>query len=344
MNVMRTAVRLCLAVAVTAGVTVSGSLTATAAPAGRTLSYRTVVLGTLGGSSSVPTGLNDRGAVVGWANTADGGLHPFLWWHGRMTDLGTLDRTGGGWGIAEDVNRSGTVVGQSRLGEVSHAVRWQGGKVTDLGTLGGSYSSATAINDHGVIVGNSTTPDGVLHAFLWRDGRMTDLGVPGGGDVIAEDVNNRGQVVGFVMPTDRPAFGYLWQRGRVTVLPSTRYGGHARAINDAGLIVGSVSQAESNLAVAWRHGSYRLLGTLPGGDASGARDVNDRAVVLGTGNVQPHRLDEHAFLWRRGVFSDLSTAGVPESVVALNNRCEIIGTLPSADGEGAVAALFVPVG
>jgi hypothetical protein len=73
-------------------------------------------------------------------------------------------------------------------------------------------------------------------------------------------------------------------------------------------------------------------------------DVNDRGVVLGTGNVRPQHLDEHAFLWRRGVFSDLSAAGVPDSVVALNNRCEIIGTVPAADGEGAVAVLFVPAG
>jgi probable HAF family extracellular repeat protein len=204
---MRTAVRACLAAAVAAGVTLAGTPAATAVPAGCALSYRTVVLGTLGGSSSVPTGINDRGAVVGWANTASGGLHPFLWWHGRMTDLGTLDRIDGGWGIAEDVNRYGTVVGQSRLGDVSHAVRWQNGKITDLGTLGGSSSSATAINDHGVIVGNSTTHDGVLHAFVWHDGRMIDLGVPGAGDAIAEDVNNRGQVVGFAMPADRPAFG-----------------------------------------------------------------------------------------------------------------------------------------
>jgi probable HAF family extracellular repeat protein len=339
---MRTVVQTWLVAAATVGVTIAGAPSAASASAGCASSYRTVVLGTLGGSSSVPTGLNDRGEVVGWASTANGEVHPFRWRHGRMTDLGTLDRTGGGWAIAEDVNRHGTVVGQSRLGEVSHAVRWQYGRITDLGTLGGSYSSATAINDHGVIAGNSTTPDGVLHAFVWSDGRMTDLGVPGGGDVVAEDVNDSGQVVGFAMPTDRPAFGFLWQRGRVTVLPGPRYGGHARAINDAGLIAGTVSQAESSLAAAWRDGTYRLLGTLPGGDASGARDVNDRGVILGAGNVQPQHLDEHAFLWRRGTLSDLSLAGVPQSVVALNNRCELIGTVPNADGDGSVAALFVP--
>lgn len=42
-------------------------------------SYRTVTLGTLGGASSVPVGLNDHGAVVGWSRTDGGALHPFLW-------------------------------------------------------------------------------------------------------------------------------------------------------------------------------------------------------------------------------------------------------------------------
>jgi probable HAF family extracellular repeat protein len=37
----------------------------------------------------------------------------------------------------------------------------------DLGTLGGAYSSAAAINDHGQIVGESLTADGAYHAALW---------------------------------------------------------------------------------------------------------------------------------------------------------------------------------
>ena len=38
--------------------------------------------------------------------------------------------------------------------------------ITDLGTLGGTYSSPTAINDNGQIVGNSHLPgDSLSHAF-----------------------------------------------------------------------------------------------------------------------------------------------------------------------------------
>ena len=47
-------------------------------------------LGTLGGRSSRPRAINERGQVVGESVTASGETHPFLWQNGKMTDLGTL--------------------------------------------------------------------------------------------------------------------------------------------------------------------------------------------------------------------------------------------------------------
>ena len=68
--------------------------------------------------------------------------------------------------------------------------------MTDLGTLGGTTSYATAINDRGQVVGNSPTIAGVTHAFLYGDGAMTDLGTLGGTTSYATAINDRGQVVG----------------------------------------------------------------------------------------------------------------------------------------------------
>jgi len=338
---MNTSTRLCAVATLLAGVTLTATPAAGAEPA--PIHYRTVTLGTLGGDSSAPLALNDQGTVVGWARNADGRLHPFRWRGGEMTDLGTLDQADGGWGIAADVNSHGTVAGQSRRGAATHAVRWEQGKITDLGTLGGDYSFATAINDLGAIVGSSTTADGSLHAFLWRAGRMTDLGVPGTGEVFAEDINNRGQVVGWRAPgDDGPSAAYLWQRGTVTFLPGTRYGGQARSINERGEIVGAVFLAESSQAARWRQTRLELIGNLPGGNAGGATAVNDVGLILGSGNVSPDSAEDHAFLWRHGIFSDLSTAGVPNSAAELNNRAAIIATVPNATDDGPLAALFVP--
>jgi probable HAF family extracellular repeat protein len=46
----------------------------------------------------------------------------------------------------------------------------------DLGTLGGSSSNPTAINNKGQVIGGSLTAgDLASHAFLYSDGTMTDL-------------------------------------------------------------------------------------------------------------------------------------------------------------------------
>ncbi len=159
-------------------------------------------LGTLGGSDSAATALNETGQIVGWANTADGSAHAFLSsGTGPMTNLGTL--SGGRFSVATDINSVGVAVGFSDAGGApysgsglpansyvglativlgAHAVEFSNGTVTDLGTLGGSSSKATGISDSGLVVGSSLTDDGSVHAFLSDlsdHGKMADLGTLG---------------------------------------------------------------------------------------------------------------------------------------------------------------------
>ncbi len=73
-----------------------------------------------------------------------------------MTDLGAL---GGNKSYAYDINDSGQVVGTAFTESAKHAFLYDGGAMTDLGTLGVS-SYANAINDSGQVVGPSYTGSG----------------------------------------------------------------------------------------------------------------------------------------------------------------------------------------
>jgi probable HAF family extracellular repeat protein len=56
-----------------------------------------------------------------------------------------------------------------------HAFRYSNGSMQDLGTLGGTTSSAAAINSSNVIVGSASTAAGASHAFIYNNGNMLDL-------------------------------------------------------------------------------------------------------------------------------------------------------------------------
>ena len=74
--------------------------------------------------------------------------------------------------------------------------------ITDLGTLGGTYSTAHDINAAGQVVGVADNSAGVDRAFLYSNGAMQDLNtlLPAGSGWIlreASAINNAGEIVGF---------------------------------------------------------------------------------------------------------------------------------------------------
>ena len=161
-------------------------------------------IGTLGGSSSDASSINNRGQVVGDSLiSGDTATHAFLYTDGHMIDLGTL---GGSFSEALSVNDRGQVVGQSFIsGDAAiHAFLYSDGQMIDLGTVGAPQSAALGINNRGQIVGQSSSILGKYHgqAFLYSDGQMQDLNsliTPNSGWILREatGVNDAGQIVGF---------------------------------------------------------------------------------------------------------------------------------------------------
>jgi probable HAF family extracellular repeat protein len=84
--------------------------------------------------------------------------------------------------------------------------------MTDLGTLGGTFSMSFGINEAGQVAGDSTTArDAEKHGFIWSNGVMQDLGTLGGGCSTVWDLNNVGQVVGVSSNALGRERAFVWQ-------------------------------------------------------------------------------------------------------------------------------------
>ena len=124
-------------------------------------------LGTLGAgyATSEAVALNDRGDVIGSSRAANGTPRPVVWTSGRVRAL----YRGSGYGTVVAIDNRGQVIG-ARVpmgGSVVHAFVWEGGTLSDLGTLGGTESDSAAISARNQIVGLSNTRRGARHPVLW---------------------------------------------------------------------------------------------------------------------------------------------------------------------------------
>lgn len=265
--------------------------------------------------------VNNRGEIGGWAyaGATVPNHHAFIWDSGSLTDLGvpaggyettpygmnnrgTVAGESGGYiafyrdgawtqldlrGVANDVNDDGMIVGTYVNNVGTHAFLLKDGVFVDMGTLGGSYSTAFAVNSKGAATGYSYDHLFHLHPFIYQNGAMRDLGTLGGNNAYAYDINSHGVVVG----TSEDGFGHtvamIYDGIMRPALPVATSFSTAKSINDHGDIVGT---ADGHAYLLESDGTLTWLDQLPEVVAAGwkfmqANAINDRGWIVGTGSL-----------------------------------------------------------
>jgi len=191
---------------------------------------KNINLRTLGGRYSVATSINDYGQIVGWSFDSSERYRAVLFdstGRGWNINLGTLPVGVGS--VATSINDCGQIVGSTIIMGTEPFPPFPppvlstlfdptgGGKNIGLGTLGGTQSEASSINNYGQIVGWAFDSLGNQRATLFDQtggGNNIDLNTIidpslGWTLTIAYSINNNGWIVGVERNPDGFGRAYL---------------------------------------------------------------------------------------------------------------------------------------
>jgi probable HAF family extracellular repeat protein len=242
--------------------------------------------------------LNDAGRMI-----VRGGSASWIYDSGNLTPIPGLDGTTDNV-IARSINNAGVVVGDSRQDfplSNQQAFLWAGGDPIDLGSLGSAGSSATGVNDFGLVVGQARTAAGIPSGFLYDGTSMINLTGTTGGSALG--INNAGVVVGRI-----GLEAFRWRNGTITLLSNLDVPSDSVAfsINEFGVIVGDVGGS----AFVYRGGQMVNLNTLlPPGSGwvlRAARAINNFGEIVGTGTFNGRT---RAFVLRPSCQADFNQDG-----------------------------------
>jgi len=273
---------------------------------------RTRDLGTpgLGGPNSVAFGVNERGHVVGQAQTSVSNAEDFCGFNA--------------YGFASS--------------NVCLPFVWKDGEMRPLPTLGGANGVASMINNRGEVAGfaentikdkDKNCPVHLFEPAVWEDHKVHALPIwPGDTDGMSSWINDKGQAVGAsgvcapFNPFSRlyleEFHALLWENdGTVVNLGNlggtgAGNGNHACALNNRGAVVGH-SDLPGDMqthAFLWTKETGMIDIGIPTDVFSSAIDINDSGEAVGV-SLDGTTFNQVAAIWEKGKQIDLNTLVIP---------------------------------
>ncbi|WP_426337418.1 HAF repeat-containing protein [Pseudoduganella sp. R-31] len=233
------------------------------------------------------------------------------------------------------INAAGEWVGEIKDEDGRRrAVLMSQGRHIEIGTLGGTDSTANAINNQGVVTGGALTANNAWHAFRYEESLgMRDLGTLGGSSSVGTALNESGHIVGYADTADGNYHAFV-DTG-IAMLDLGTFGGknsYATGININGYVVGAAQLPNGyRRAFLYKPGSGMIELPTLGGRVSVATGVNDHGVVGGASEMEDRSW--HAFMYENGRMIDLGAMIAHGSSFAngINNHGDIVGTVRMKD-------------
>ncbi len=338
--------------------------------------YSGGVMTDLGALTTAPSrglGVSDSGLVTGYSYLGSSANHAFLY-DGTLHDLGSITSTSGpNSDVSQgyDVNDSGEVVGFSYTASGNtHAFISSGGVLTDLGALGGTFSTAFAINNAGQAVGyyayNKSGGGTGYRAFLYSGGVMSDLGLsinPGSdADSRAFAINDAGQITGWAHIGGNGAQAFIYSSGGAITSLGSLVPGNPGNASSAGYAINNVGQVfgVSEIGGGAQHYFLSTGGVMldltnaivpsagitniriptpenPNGNPGNASVLNDWGQLAAVGRIDGH---DHALLLNPDTPFTTASAGSQTAMVVGGIGYDLVPAVTNPGGLGTTAQLL----
>jgi uncharacterized membrane protein len=191
-----------------------------------------------------------------------------------------------------------------------------------------------ALNDNGAIVGLFGGSDSKAHGFLLYQGKVASFMFPGSINTEPWDISRTGIIVGtYNVSGVAGTLGFMVQSGvfhQITIPGFSPTNVSVFGVNANGDVVGRFVANDTGFGFLLQKGKLTILSFPVTDSGTTPASINDQGVVVGNVVLFPDDTG-HAFMWKDGVFSNISP---PNSTTAtaskISNTGVVVGSYVSS--------------